>query len=56
MNKEMLLFNLCYKGVKLNLTPLTESKANHEIGIIIMNYGYKPEKHINEIRDIQKDS
>jgi hypothetical protein len=37
-------FNLFYQNVKLNKVPLTEKEADHEIGLIIINYGYKPAK------------
>jgi hypothetical protein len=37
-------FNLFYQNVKLNKVPLTEKEADYEIGLIIINYGYKPAK------------
>jgi hypothetical protein len=37
-------FNLFYKNIKLNRVPLTEKEADYEIGLIVMNYGYKPVK------------
>lgn len=37
------MYNLIYKGVKLNKTPLTIEKAKSEINSIIINYGYRPE-------------
>jgi hypothetical protein len=37
------MYNLTYKGIKLNSKPLTAEQAKFEIGIIIMNYGYRPE-------------
>ena len=36
--------NLIYNGIVLNKKPLTEKQADSEIEIIIINYGYKPEK------------
>lgn len=39
-------YDLFYHGAKINKAPLTESKADNEIGLIVMNYGYKPEKRI----------
>lgn len=39
-------FNLFYKNFKLNKFPLTEKEVDHQIGLIIMNYGYKPIKVI----------
>ena len=35
-------FNLYYKGVLLNKTPLTLQEAEYQQGLIIINYGYKP--------------
>jgi hypothetical protein len=35
--------DLYYKGVKLNRKPLTLKQAEYEVGLIIINYGYKPE-------------
>jgi len=40
----MKTFNLFYKNIKLNRVPLTEKEADNEIGLIVMNYGYKPAK------------
>lgn len=40
----MEMFNLFYQNVKLNKFPLTEKEADYEIGLIIINYGYKPNK------------
>ena len=40
----MKTFNLFYKNIKLNRVPLTEKEADYEIGLIVMNYGYKPAK------------
>jgi hypothetical protein len=37
-------YDLFYKGVKLNNKPLTAEEADYEIGLIIINYGYRPEK------------
>lgn len=36
-------FDLIYKGVKLNRKPMTKEQAQEEAGLIIINYGYKPE-------------
>jgi hypothetical protein len=35
--------DLYYKGVKLNKKPLTQKQAENEVGLIIINHGYKPE-------------
>lgn len=35
-------FNLYYKGILLNKTPLTLEEAQNEQGLIVINYGYKP--------------
>lgn len=40
----MKTYNLFYKGIQLNKKPLTSEDADNEISLIIMNYGYKPEK------------
>lgn len=37
-------FNLFYQNVQINKNPLTEKEADYQIGIIIMNYGYRPTK------------
>ena len=37
-------FILVYKGVTISKSPISLEKAKHEQGLIIMNYGYKPEK------------
>jgi hypothetical protein len=37
------LYNLYYKDVRLNSQPMTFEDAMYEIGLIIINYGYKPE-------------
>lgn len=37
-------FNLFFKNIQLNKVPLTEKQADYEIGLIIMNYGYRPIK------------
>lgn len=40
------LFDIYYGGVKLNTkTPsMTEKEADKYIGLVLINYGYKPEK------------
>jgi hypothetical protein len=41
------MWDLYYHGVKLNREPLTLDEANNQIGLIIINYGYRPEKKTN---------
>jgi hypothetical protein len=36
------MYNIVYKGVILNKKPLTKEKAENEISLIIITYGYKP--------------
>lgn len=38
------MYDLYYKGIKLNRFPLTSEEADNEIGLIIINYGYKAKK------------
>jgi hypothetical protein len=37
-------FDLYYNNQKLNKSSLTSEQADYEISLIIINYGYKPEK------------
>ena len=37
-------YNLIYKQGKINKKPLTSAEADYQIGLIIINYGYRPEK------------
>jgi hypothetical protein len=42
--------DLYYQGVKLNKKPLTQKEAENEVGLIVINYGYRPEivDHVGE--------
>lgn len=37
------LYNIMFKDIKLNKNPLSLEKAKYEVGLIIINYGYKPD-------------
>jgi hypothetical protein len=37
------LYNIVHEGVTLNKTPLSLAKAQEEVNLIIINYGYRPQ-------------
>jgi hypothetical protein len=43
LEKKKPTFNLIHNDIILNKIPLSEEKAKLEQGLIIINYGYKPE-------------
>lgn len=43
----MKTYNLFYNGIQINKKPLTSEESDNEISLIIINYGYKPEKKEN---------
>ena len=49
MEKEQ-LYNVYYGDLKLNTNtpPMTEKEADNYIGLVVINYGYKPEKRKHE--------